>query len=97
MVAQGGSGYVAAAVVVVVGRGGRGGRGVLVTGQGNTVFLYMLPWVLVQQVSYTLAREGAYSLTERGGGGPSNLGLLCESNLAKTSRFSALCNQEGRK
>ena len=26
----------------------------------NTVFLCMLPWVLVQQVSYTLARERAY-------------------------------------
>ena len=39
---------------------GGGGRGVLATGQGNTVFLCMLPWVLVQQVSYTLARERAY-------------------------------------
>ena len=41
-------------------RVGKSKGGVLATGQGNTVFLCMLPWVLVQQVSYTLAGEGAY-------------------------------------
>ena len=65
-------GVVGAGAVAGIWNWSRGGKGVPWRREG-TVFLCMLPWVLVQQVSYTLARERAYFLQNGVGGGFDNL------------------------
>ena len=68
-------GVVGAGAVASVWGWSWGGKGVPWRREG-TVFLCMLPRVPVQQVSYTLAREGAYFPQGTGWGAP-KVGVWC--------------------